>query len=112
MVDASTLLTQHLIFYGYLQQPIQIILGWKRIRGSDVATCYQQAAGLALMVEDNLDRLLLGECIKIIADDNTLFEKFQAIEDPEKLFWYLLRDTLSRKNTRERMRLTNFFDYL
>ena len=37
------------------------------------------------MVADNPDLFLLGEFIKSFSDDNALFEKFQAIEDPEIL---------------------------
>ena len=30
------------LYYGALIQPIQALVGWKRIKGSDVTKCYQQ----------------------------------------------------------------------
>jgi hypothetical protein len=48
------------IFYGALLQPIQSLLGWKRIKGTDVTKCYQQAAGLAMMVACEIDRQLIS----------------------------------------------------
>jgi hypothetical protein len=48
------------LYYGSLIQPIQALLGWKRIRGSDVTKCYQQAAGLAILIAEELDRQLFG----------------------------------------------------
>jgi hypothetical protein len=48
------------VFYGALLQPIQSVLGWKRIKGNDVTKCYQQAAGLALLVGTEIDRLLIA----------------------------------------------------
>ena len=46
------------------------------------------------MVEDNLDLLLLGEFIKSVTDNITLFENFQAIEDPETLALLLAKGCL------------------
>jgi hypothetical protein len=54
------------LFYGSLIQPIQILLGWKRIRGSDVTKCYQQAAGLALMASTEFERHLFHAFFKEI----------------------------------------------
>ena len=47
------------LYYGTLIQPIQIMLGWKRISGTDVSKCYQQAAGLVLMICDEFERQLI-----------------------------------------------------
>ena len=35
------------------------MLGWKRIKGSDVSQCYQQAAGLAMLVADEIEKNLM-----------------------------------------------------
>ena len=42
------------LFYGSMIQFFQLLLGWKQMRGTDITKCYQQAAGLALMVLKNL----------------------------------------------------------
>ena len=49
------------VFYGSLIQPIQTLLGWKRIRGTDVTKCYQQAAGLAILISDIIKKHLFDE---------------------------------------------------
>ena len=51
------------LFYGSLIQYIQILLGWKKIRGSDITQCYQQAAGLVTMITDELEKHLMGAFI-------------------------------------------------
>ena len=38
------------LFYASSIQPVQRILGWKRICGFDVTKCYQQAAGLTIII--------------------------------------------------------------
>ena len=53
------LATIYSLFYGSLIQYIQVLLGWKKIRGSDVTNCYQQATGLVLMTADEADKLLI-----------------------------------------------------
>ena len=45
-------------FYGSHLQLIQIMLGWKRIKGYDVSQCYQQAAGLTMLVADEIEKIL------------------------------------------------------
>ena len=40
---------------------MQQALGWKRITGSDVTKCYQQAAQLAEFALDECERQLMGE---------------------------------------------------
>lgn len=46
------LAASYIMFYGCLLQPIQIILGWKQIKGSDVTKCYQLAVHFALTVAE------------------------------------------------------------
>ena len=48
------------LFYPCLIQPVQQLLGWKRICGSGVTECYQQAAGLTTMIADELERQFLA----------------------------------------------------
>ena len=55
------LMSVYSIFYGSLIQPIQTLLKWKRIKGSDITTCYQQAAGLALMTSDEIEKRLVAK---------------------------------------------------
>ena len=55
------LMSVYSIFFGSLMQPIQTLLKWKRIKGSDITTCYQQAAGLALMISDEIEKQLVAK---------------------------------------------------
>ena len=73
------------LFYGSLIQPIQIMLGWKRIRGSDVTKCYQQAAGLALMISNELERHLLLAYLKEIHSDLVKRRHLESLTDPKRL---------------------------
>ena len=50
------------LFYGALIQPIQAVLKWKRIQGSDITKCYQQANGLASMISDAVERHIVVHC--------------------------------------------------
>ena len=45
------------LFYGSLIQYVHVLLGWKRICGSDATKCYQQVAILVLMTADKADKL-------------------------------------------------------
>lgn len=47
------------LFYGALIQPIQAVLKWKCIQGSDITKCYQQADGLATMVCNEVEHHLV-----------------------------------------------------
>ena len=69
------------LFYGSMIQFFQLLLGWKQIRGTDVTKCYQQATGLALMVAEELDKMLMGECMSDLKEDES--EDFQCIENEE-----------------------------
>ena len=48
------------LFYGSLIQPVQELVAWKRICGTDVTKCYQQAAGLAQIISTELERGLMA----------------------------------------------------
>jgi len=58
-------------------------LGWKRICGSDVTKCYQQAAGLTTMIADELERQFLAAYFDDVCDDNQLFQRLQSCQDAE-----------------------------
>jgi hypothetical protein len=73
------------LFYGSLIQPIQILLGWKRIRGSDVTKCYQQAAGLALMASNEVERHLFHAFFKEIKNDPHRVAEIVASHDSPTL---------------------------
>ena len=49
------LMAVYSLFYAAIIQPIQTLLKWKRIVGTDITKCYQQAAGLALMICDETE---------------------------------------------------------
>ena len=44
------------LFFGRLIQPVQALLSWNHIKGSDVTTCCQQAVGLTIIVDDEMER--------------------------------------------------------
>ena len=46
------------LFYALLIQTIQTLLVWKRISQTYVTKCYQQAAGISLLIVDELDKNL------------------------------------------------------
>ena len=48
------------LFFGIFVQPVQALLGWKIINGSDVTTCYQQAAGLTIIMDNEMEIHLLA----------------------------------------------------
>jgi hypothetical protein len=74
------------LFYGSLIQFVQILLKWKRIKGSDVTKCYQQAAGLGLMIVDELDRQLFAAYIaEVEGNDETHSSPMATEEDPKEL---------------------------
>ena len=52
------------LYYAALIQPIQALIGWKRIKGTDVTKCYQQAAGLAMMITGELEKHLCRMSIR------------------------------------------------
>jgi hypothetical protein len=49
---------QYTLFYPAFLQPIQVALGWKRIKGKDVSICFQQASMLADMTLVECERVL------------------------------------------------------
>ena len=71
------------LYYGSLIQPIQTLLGWKRIKGSDVTKCYQQAAGLALMISHELERQYLGAYMEYLDQNIEKRDQFEATENSQ-----------------------------
>ena len=56
------------LFYGSLFQFMQILLSWKRI--PDVTKCYQQAAGLVLMICNKFDKKLMAYFLHIMQEED------------------------------------------
>ena len=75
----------HNLFYGSFLQCTQTILGWKRIYGSDIANCYQQAAGLATMVLDEVERKLMAAYLHHVDTTPVLQKKFFEEKNPKNL---------------------------
>ena len=81
------------LFYGSFLQCLQTILGWKRIYGSDIASCYQQAAGLAIMVLDEVERKMIAACLHHVDITPILQTKFYEEKNPKMYLFLLLMDT-------------------
>ena len=62
----------YLLLYPSLIQPIQNLLGWKQICGSDITKCYKQAAVPTIMLVDELERKFLTAYFNHVCSDATL----------------------------------------
>ena len=78
------------LFYGALILPIQTVLKWKRIQGSDITKCYQQANGLTTMISDEVERHLVTHCISEMEDNPENVRHLRELRnDPKKVALYL-----------------------
>ena len=78
------------LFYGALIQPIQTVLKWKHIQGSDITKCYQQANSLGTMISDEVERHLVTHCISEMEDNLENVRHFRELpNDPKKVALYL-----------------------
>ena len=77
------------LFYGAFIQKIQAVLKWKRICGSDVSKCYQQATSLASIFATELEHGVLAEYIKIVHHSADRRRAFQQICNAKKLAIHL-----------------------
>ena len=77
------------LFYCALIQKVQAVLKWKRICGSDVSKCYQQATSLASIFATELERGVLDEYIKIVHHSVDRRRAFQRIHNAKKLAIHL-----------------------
>ena len=66
-------------------QPIQALISWKRIKGTDVTKCYQQAAGLAILIIGELEKHLFHHYTNEISGDLDEVSKMLDIRDPKGL---------------------------
>ena len=82
------------IFYASLIQPIHNLLGWKRISGTDVTKCYQQAAGIDILIADKLEKNLYAEYFLHIITDDEKRLKFESFEDEKELSVHVARNFL------------------
>ena len=73
------------LYYGALIQPIQALVGWKRIKGTDVTKCYQQAAGLAIMIASELEKNLLNAYMHEVWLDGDATTRMNEINNPNAL---------------------------
>ena len=73
------------LYYAALIQPIQALIGWKRIKGTDVTKCYQQAAGLAMMITGELEKHLFHHYTNEISGDLDEVSKMLDIRDRKAL---------------------------
>ena len=71
------------LIFGSLVQPVQALLGWKHTKISDVTTCYQQAAGLTIIMDDEMEIHLLASYLLTVAASETLFNALKNNEDTE-----------------------------
>ena len=69
------------LYYGALIQPIQALVGWKRIKGTDVTKCYQQAAGLAIMIASELEKNLLNAYMHEVWTDHDATTRMNDINN-------------------------------
>ena len=82
------------LFYASLIEPIQTLLGWKRISGTDVTKCYQHAAGIALLIADELEKNLYTEYLLHVINDDKKRLKFESFEDEKYLSVHVARNFL------------------
>ena len=75
------------LYYAALIQPIQArLISWKRIKGTNVKKCYQQAAGLAMMITaGELEKNLFHHYSNEISGDLDEVLKMLDIQDPKAL---------------------------
>jgi len=78
------LMSVYSIFYGSLIQPVQVLLRWKRIKGSDITTCYQQAAGLSILLLDEIERHLVPKSTRCLHEDPEANGHVERIRRDEK----------------------------
>ena len=71
------------LFYPCLIQPVQELVAWKRICGTDVTKCYQQAAGLVMMIGTELERNLIPLYIHDKASDPEVRERMLYIRNQD-----------------------------
>ena len=73
------------LYYAALIQPIQALISWKRMKGTDVTKCYQQAAGLLMMITGELEKQLFHHYSNEISGDLDEVSKMLDIQDPKAL---------------------------
>ena len=71
------------LYYGGFLQPIQHALGWKRIRGNDVAKTYQQCASLAIIVLGEVERGVYGIFVQDMVTDHGVGFAMEYIDRPK-----------------------------
>ena len=77
------------LYYGYIIQPIQALLGWKHIKGFDVTNCHQQTAGLGIMIRYEMERHIITMYAKSIDNNPIQKARFVQIKNPQEAGIYL-----------------------
>ena len=90
------------LYYGSIIQFCQHLLKWKRIRGTDVTKCYQQAAGLAMMISDEIERQLLATFFHEVRNNAGNLESFNAELDAREFAVKVAKDYRSWLVTKSR----------
>ena len=73
------------LYFAALIQPIQALIGWKQIKGTDVMKCYQQAVGLAMMITRELEKHLFHHYNSEISGDLDEVSKMLDIQNSKEL---------------------------
>ena len=97
------------LFYASLVQTIQTLLVCKRISGTDVTKCYQQAAGLALLIVDELEKKLYTAYFLHIINYDEKRLKFDIFEDENSCLFMLSSISFSGWSLKEPLPPTSDF---
>ena len=62
---------------------MQALLGWKHTKISDVTTCYQQVAGLTIIMDDEMEIHLLASYLLTVAASEILSNAFRNNDNTE-----------------------------
>ncbi len=68
------------LFYGGFLQVIQVALGWKKIRGTDVTKTYKQSEQLAIIVLSELERQLYATFFPTLKKTLTLMSTKKVLD--------------------------------
>ena len=79
------------LFYGAIIQKVQTVLQWKQICGSDVSKCYQQAASLATITVQEMERHLISEYFKGVCNSDEALSELRAIRNNKEFAIYVAK---------------------
>ena len=79
------------LFYGTIIQKVQTVLQWKRICGSNVSKCYQQAASLATITAQEMERHHISEYFKGVCSSADALAELRAIRSNKEFAIYIAK---------------------